>query len=1026
MTEPPQGFEPTEPQGDAPLDLDVLGTHLGPVLAGAFPLDGGRGVWFVTSGMVDVFATTEEEGGRWQFLCRVGAGTVLCGAPAGTTAMLGKPLPGGTVRTAPLAAVLAAAATDDVFAACFAGGLDRGLGALADAVRMGLPPRTFTALEAGDGAELPAGGSARSVEGTLWVRVLSGAVAIGGPNDDGDEADGGGRLAVAGAGAGSGAGAGVGTGAGAPPAAGDATDPESLPTVGFGGRLAIGAADWLYSAEGALVHVVRTLDVLSEAAFANDLARHQRTLVQRVDERLRGRRGNACRELDARRMVDADALRRSSRALGAVLDPYRPTNRVGLDAADEDDYVAVARVVGEAAGVAVTRATTSEAADARLDPLERIAVSSGFRVRDVQLTHRWWRTESGPLVGHVRAVDEDPAGRRPVALLWRRRRYHALDAAGGDWTPVTRAVAATLESRATMFYPPLPERPGGPRALLRFGIRGSTRDLLVLFACGLAAALVGLLVPVLTGRVLGVFVPEGDRVLVTQMCVVLIASALLAAALSAVQNLSLLRVEGRFEAIAQAAVWDRLLRLPTGFFASVSSGSLSSAALGISALREILGGVTALFVPACLIFLVNLGLLFFYSVPLALFATLLAVLGGVVCAVTGLRQMRWQRELVIEDHQLSGKMFQLLSGLPKLRVAAAEDRAFAFWAMGFARGRALSVRTRRLQNTVTVFNSGYLLACTLLLFAMVSGPASGQLDVAGFLSFNVAFTLMLGSVLQMTASITMVAAAVPLYEGVQPVLAELPEVVESKQPPGDLYGGIEVSRLSFRYHEDSPPVLDDVDLRARPGEFVAIVGPTGCGKSTLLRLLIGFEQPTTGSVLYDGQDLSSLDVAAVRRQFGVVLQNGQLFAGSVLHNICGLRNYTLDEAWEAAEMAGLEHDLGQMPMGMQTVLSDGAVTLSAGQRQRLMIARALIGRPRILFFDEATSALDNRTQEIVTQSTRRLNATRVIIAHRLSTVMQADRIVVLDAGRVVQSGPPEQLLADEDGLFHQLVQRQMA
>ncbi|MYW03574.1 hypothetical protein GT354_35925, partial [Streptomyces sp. SID3343] len=292
MTEPTQVFEPAEPPDGTPPDLHVLDADLGPVLTGAFPLGGCSRVWFVTGGMVDVFATTEEEGGRWQFLCRVASGTVLSGAPEGSTAMLGKPLPGGTVRDAPLSVVLAAAAADPDFAACFSAGLDRGLGALADAVRMGLPPRTFTPLEAGEGAELPAGGSARSVEGTVWVRVLSGSVVTGGPNDE-------------------------------------QAEHGAAPATGIGGRLAIGEADWLYAADGALVHVVRTRDVLAEAGFARDLARHQHTLVQRVDERLSGRRRNACRELDARRVVDADALARSSRALSAVLDPFRSTHRPG-------------------------------------------------------------------------------------------------------------------------------------------------------------------------------------------------------------------------------------------------------------------------------------------------------------------------------------------------------------------------------------------------------------------------------------------------------------------------------------------------------------------------------------------------------------------------------------------------------------------------------------------------------------------------------------------------------------------------
>ena len=232
--------------------------------------------------------------------------------------------------------------------------------------------------------------------------------------------------------------------------------------------------------------------------------------------------------------------------------------------------------------------------------------------------------------------------------------------------------------------------------------------------------------------------------------------------------------------------------------------------------------------------------------------------------------------------------------------------------------------------------------------------------------------------------------------------------------------------MTFRYKEDGPLVLDDVDLTVEPGEFVALVGPSGSGKSTVLRLLLGFEQPSAGSVLYDGQNLAELDVSAVRRQCGVVLQHGALLAGSIKTNIVGSGSYTVEDAWAAAEMAGISADIEAMPMGMNTVLSEGTSTLSGGQRQRLMIARALVARPRIVFFDEATSALDNPTQQMVAECTRRLNASRVVIAHRLSTVADADKIVVMDGGRVVQEGRYEELLADSAGLFARLAQRQMS
>ncbi|MEV4440615.1 ATP-binding cassette domain-containing protein, partial [Streptomyces sp. NPDC049577] len=351
--------------------------------------------------------------------------------------------------------------------------------------------------------------------------------------------------------------------------------------------------------------------------------------------------------------------------------------------------------------------------------------------------------------------------------------------------------------------------------------------------------------------------------------------------------------------------------------------------------------------------------------------------------------------------------------------------AYAAWARQFARTRELQQRIGRLKNAVTVLNAVCLPLCTLVMFMLLAGPARGSMSAAEFLTFSTAVTMLLSSVTQLTGALLSAAAVQPMFEQVKPILDATPEVRGSSTQPGTLSGAVEAKNLSYRYTDDGPLVLDDVSFRVRPGEFVAIVGASGCGKSTLLRLLIGFDKPRSGSVLYDGQDLAALDRTAVRRQCGVVLQNAQPFSGSILDCIRGAGAHTPEEAWEAAAMAGLAEDIKAMPMGMHTMLSDGGGTVSGGQRQRLMIAQALIRKPRILFLDEATSALDNEAQRVVIESTRALRATRVVIAHRLSTVMDADRVIVMAEGRVVQEGPPAELLADTGGLFHELVRRQI-
>ncbi|MBV1946899.1 MULTISPECIES: NHLP bacteriocin export ABC transporter permease/ATPase subunit [Streptomyces] len=688
-------------------------------------------------------------------------------------------------------------------------------------------------------------------------------------------------------------------------------------------------------------------------------------------------------------------------------------------AADADAGYAACKLVAQAAGITLADPARGIGESERLDPVERVALASRVRIRAVRLEGRWWRENVGPLVGH-RALSG-----APVALLWRRGGYVAVQPATGRETPVEKANAEEFEPRAVMFYRPLPERRLGPLGLLRFSLGGTRNDLLNLLLAGLVTVVIGALVPIATGKVLGEYVPQARENLIAQVCLAVMLSGVVSAAFTLLENLTILRLEGRIEGALQPAVWDRLLRLPTRFFSGRSTGELASAAMGISSIRRLLAGVGPVVAQSVTVGAMNVGLLLYYSVPMALAAIGMLVVIAAVFLGLGLWQVRWQRRLVTLGNKLNNQAFQTLRGLPKLRVASAENYAYAAWAREFARSRELQQKVGRIKNLSSVLGAVYLPICTLVMFMLLAGPAKGAMSAASFLTFSTAVTMVLTSVTQLTGAFVSAVAALPLFEEIRPVLDATPEVRAGNTRPGPLTGALEARRLSFRYSDDGPLVLDDVSFSVRPGEFVAVVGPSGCGKSTLLRLLIGFDKPVSGSVLYDGQDLGALDQSAVRRQCGVVLQHAQPFNGSIMDVVCGTEPYTPEEVMAAIELAGLAEDVQRMPMGLHTIVA-GSGAVSGGQRQRLMIAQALIRRPRILFFDEATSALDNDTQRTVIESTRKLNATRVVIAHRLSTVMDADRVVVMEDGKVIQQGTPAELLADTGGRMHELVRRQMA
>ena len=369
----------------------------------------------------------------------------------------------------------------------------------------------------------------------------------------------------------------------------------------------------------------------------------------------------------------------------------------------------------------------------------------------------------------------------------------------------------------------------------------------------------------------------------------------------------------------------------------------------------------------------------------------------------------------------SGMSYALISGIQKIKLAGAEKRAFARWGNLYAKDAKLSYNPPLFLKLHSVISLAITLTGTIVMYWMA---VKSGVSVADYYAFNTAYGMLSGAFMSLAGIALTVSQIRPILTMVQPFFDAVPEIADEKEVLTRLSGGIELSHVSFRYNAHMPLVLDDLSLKIRPGQYVAIVGKTGCGKSTLMRLLLGFEKPQKGAVYYDGKDLERIDLRSLRRRVGVVMQNGKLFQGDIYSNIViSAPQLTLQEAWEAAELAGIADDIRSMPMGMHTIISEGSGGISGGQRQRLMIARAIAPKPKILMFDEATSALDNLTQKKVSESLDALKCTRIVIAHRLSTIKQCDRILVLDKGKIVEDGKYEELIAN-GGFFAELVARQ--
>ncbi|MFZ5642328.1 MAG: NHLP bacteriocin export ABC transporter permease/ATPase subunit [Bacillota bacterium] len=685
---------------------------------------------------------------------------------------------------------------------------------------------------------------------------------------------------------------------------------------------------------------------------------------------------------------------------------------------DEDPLLQACRRVGEGMGIAV--AAPPRRGGGSGHSLEDIARASHIRVRRVILKGDWWSRDNGPFLAYM---EEDG---RPVALVPARECcYEVYDPLHKTKYPLNNGLAWSLKPFAYVFYRPFPARALSVMDLLTLGLSGRSRkDMAMIILLGIAGGILGMLTPVVTGILFDSVIPSAERGHLFQITAFLLAGAVAGAGFQISQSIAMLRLEGKIDSGLQSAIWDRLLNMPAPFFRRFSTGDLASRANSISSIIRILSGSGTIIILYGIFSFFNLGLLFFYDAGLARVASGLVILYMAVFLVLGYLGVRYSRKQLEIEGKISGLILQVLGGIAKFRVAGAENRAFYLWSKAFSEQRKFTYQSRTTSNYFEVFNAVYPLIVSIAIFSIMGLASESRMSTGQFLAFIAAFSGFLGAMAGLTSTIISSLSIVPLYERLKPILETPPEVNEVREDPGSLTGEIEISRLFFRYHAGGPMVLQDISLHIRPGEFVAVVGPSGSGKSTLLRLLLGFETPESGAVYYNGEDLAVLDVQSVRRQLGVVLQNSRLLPGSIFSNIVGSLPLTMDDAWEAAAMAGLAEDIQQMPMGMHTVITEGSSTLSGGQRQRLLIARAIVNNPRIIFFDEATSALDNRTQAVVSQSLEGLNATRVVIAHRLSTIINADCIYVMDQGKIVQRGTYNELI-NQEGVFAQLAKRQL-
>ena len=642
----------------------------------------------------------------------------------------------------------------------------------------------------------------------------------------------------------------------------------------------------------------------------------------------------------------------------------------------------------------------------------------GIMMRNIHLTGEWWRECVGPLLGYAK-------NGRLVALTPTRTGlgYQYREQDGTLRKVGKREMAEELKPTAITFTKALPLKPLGAKDLIQFtwGVVSGPNALL-LTVCALVVVLLGMFTPMANKLIFDTVIPTGDASDLLPITGLLIGATVGTLLLSFTRNLYIIRIQHIVEMNVQNAVMARTFLLSPTFFSKTSSGELSAKIQNVSSLASLANETIVGALLSAALSIIYLVQVYIYGGKLLWPALTIIAAQILVLLLNYHRTVRRQKNYTESSAKLSGLEYNLFAGIQKIKLTGSEHRAFTRWLDHYSESARHIYNPAFIERLYPALSALLGLGGTMLIYWSTLSQGVSPSD---YIAFSSAFGMMTASISSLNRVVPSLAQIKPLLESVKPILEAVPEMEEKAPQVEDLYGGIEVSGVSFRYQEDGPLILDDLSLKIEPGEYVGIVGKSGCGKSTLMRLLLGFEQPLTGGIYYDNYDLAKVDKSSLRRKIGCCLQSGSLFTGDLFHNITITAPWaTHDDAWEALRMACLEEDVRKMPMGLHTVVSEGGGGFSGGQKQRILIARALISKPDIIFFDEATSALDNISQKAVSDNLDELMCTRVVIAHRLSTIRHCDRIIVLDKGKIVEQGNFEELMANK-GLFYEMSLRQL-